>query len=257
MPYDAHFETSNVAAAPVIPVWSRSLGSWTFSLGRKPFEAHELEGHYDRESDTWHATISRLGFEGAYADLIGRVLSSTPVRPANQVLQVLDAGIGTGAMSAAFADSYAGPIALTGIDVSVDMLKQAKQHLNHSQLSARFLQADVNGLPFADNTFDVILVAHVLEHMADPRQSLAELHRVLRPGGTLIACVTQRSSSGAYIQLKWRTHRVDTSTARGWLWDCGFTSVTAFPFPKGSNARRLSCGYVGRKANQLSQSLCE
>ncbi|MEL6931561.1 MAG: class I SAM-dependent methyltransferase [Pseudomonadota bacterium] len=254
MPYDERFETSNVADAQVIPVWSRSLGSWTFSLGRKPFEAHELEGHYDKESDTWHATISKLGFEGAYADLIGRALSSTPVRPMNQELQVLDAGIGTGAMSAAFADNYAGPISLTGIDVSVDMLKQAKQQLNQNHLSPRFLQADVNSLPFVESSFDVVLVAHVLEHMANPKRSLAELHRVLKPGGVLIACVTQQSSAGAYIQLKWRTHRVDTSTARGWLWDCGFTAVSAFPFRAGSKASRLSYGYVGQKADQFSQS---
>ena len=257
MPYDARFEAANAATAQAIPLWSRSLGSWTLSLGRKPFEAHELEGHYDKESSKWHATISKLGFECAYADLIGRALSSTPVRPENQALHVLDAGIGTGAMSAAFADNYAGTIALTGIDVSVDMLKQAKQQLNQNHLSVRLLQADVNSLPFADSSFDVVLVAHVLEHMADPKRSLAELHRVLRPGGVLVACVTQRSSAGAYIQLKWRTHRVDTSTARSWLWDCGFTSVNAFPFRKGSNARRLSCGYVGQKANHLSQSLSE
>ena len=257
MPYDARFEAASIAASQVIPVWSRSLGSWTFSLGRKPFVAHELEGHYDKESDTWHATISKLGFEAAYDDLIGRALSSTSVRPAKEELQVLDAGIGTGAMSAAFADKYAGPITLTGIDVSLDMLKQAKQQLNHSHLSPRFLQADVNSLPFAESTFDVVLVAHVLEHMADPKRALAELHRVLRPGGVLIACVTQRSSAGTYIQLKWRTHSVDTSTARGWLWDCGFTAVSALPLRNGSRAARLSHGYVGQKASQLSQAFCE
>ncbi len=257
MPHDAHLETNNETVAQAIPVWSRSFGSWIFSLGRKPFEAHELEGHYDRESGTWHATISKLGFEGAYADLIGQVLSSISVQPVSQALQVLDAGIGTGAMSAAFADNYPGAIALTGVDVSADMLTQAKQQLQNSHLSPRFLQADVNSLPFADNSFDVVLAAHVLEHMATPKRTLAELHRVLKPGGVLVACVTQRSSAGAYIQFKWRTHRVDTSTARGWLWDCGFTSVSAFPFPKGSKARRFSSGYVGQKANQLSQSLYE
>ena len=257
MPYDDRFEVASVAAPQVIPVWSRSLGSWTFSLGRKPFATHELEGHYNKESHTWHATISKLGFEGAYDDLIKQVLSSTSVRPVNQELQVLDAGIGTGAMSAAFADNYFGAIALTGVDVSADMLNEAKQHLTQDHLSAQFLQADVNSLPFGDNTFDVVLVAHVLEHMADPKRSLAELHRVLRPGGVLVACVTQRSSAGAYIQLKWRTHRVDTSTARGWLWDCGFTAVNAFPFRAGSKAGRLSYGYVGQKANQHFQSLCE
>ena len=187
MPYDERFEPIAEAATQVIPVWTRSLGSWTFSLGRKPFDPQELEGHYDKEADTWHATISKLGFENAYADLIAQALSSAAIQPVNKALRVLDAGIGTGAMSAALADNHLDPIALTGVDVSGDMLKQAEQRLDHHHLSTRFLQADVNCLPFADNTFDVVLVAHVLEHMADPKKALAELHRVLKPGGILVA----------------------------------------------------------------------
>jgi len=254
MPYDARFEAANVAAPQVIPIWSRSLGSWTFSLGRKPFAAHELEGHYDKESDSWHATITKLGFDGAYDDLIRQALAETPSLAGIHRLKVLDAGMGTGAMSAAFADNYAGAIDLTGIDVSADMLNQAERRLKQEHLSAQFLQADVNSLPFDDNTMDVVLVAHVLEHMADPKRALAELHRVLKPGGVLVACVTQRSTAGAYIQLKWRTHRVDISTAQGWLWDCGFTAVSTLSFRAGSKASRLSYGYVGQKAGRLSQT---
>ncbi|SFJ87243.1 class I SAM-dependent methyltransferase [Jannaschia pohangensis] len=257
MAYDTRIEAANDVATRVIPVWSRSLGSWTFSLGRKPFESHELEGHYDKEADTWHETISRLGFEDAYANLIEQALSSAPILAVKDALQVLDAGIGTGAMSAALADTYLDPIALTGVDVSGDMLKQAEQRLDHSHLSTRFLQADVNCLPFADNTFDVVLVAHVLEHMAYPKRALAELHRVLKPGGILVACVTQRSSAGVYIQLKWRTHRVDTSTVREWLWDCGFVHARAVALQEGTRAQRFSCGYIGQKAYYLNQSPSE
>ena len=46
--------------------------------------------------------------------------------------------------------------------------------------------ADVQALPFADGEFDVILCVHVLEHIPDDRRALAELHRVLRPGGWAI-----------------------------------------------------------------------
>jgi SAM-dependent methyltransferase len=38
-------------------------------------------------------------------------------------------------------------------------------------------------LPFADGTFDAVICNHVLEHVSDDRLALAELHRVLRPGG--------------------------------------------------------------------------
>lgn len=51
------------------------------------------------------------------------------------------------------------------------------------------LQADLTGLPFADGGFDLVLSSHVLEHIPDDRAALAELARVLRPGGTAILTV--------------------------------------------------------------------
>ncbi len=51
------------------------------------------------------------------------------------------------------------------------------------------LAADLADLPMPSGAFDVVLSCHVLEHMADDRPALAELGRVLRPGGTLILMV--------------------------------------------------------------------
>lgn len=49
--------------------------------------------------------------------------------------------------------------------------------------------ADAAGLPFADGSFDTVLLFEVLEHLAQPERSLAEIQRVLRPGGVLLASV--------------------------------------------------------------------
>lgn len=46
-----------------------------------------------------------------------------------------------------------------------------------------FLTADLNALPFGDATVDVVLCAEVLEHMADPSVAIAEMARILKPGG--------------------------------------------------------------------------
>ncbi len=45
------------------------------------------------------------------------------------------------------------------------------------------VKADITALPFDDNTFDVIFCNHVLEHIPDDRKAMAELYRVMKPGG--------------------------------------------------------------------------
>ena len=242
---------NGLSNAETIPLWSRSFGSWCFSISRRPFAVDELEGQYDKASDSWHTTISKLGFETAYADLIDQVQPELPETDPAAQLKVLDAGIGTGAFAAAFASRCPSPFDLTGLDVSSEMLRQAEEHLKSHGTDANLVQGDINKLHFADDTFDVILVAHVIEHMASPEATLAELCRVLKPGGVLVACITQRSSAGAYIQLKWRTHRVDESTATYWFHCSGLSSVRAIKLKDGLRAQRFSIGYVAVKACQF------
>lgn len=56
----------------------------------------------------------------------------------------------------------------------------------HPELS---VQASVFGLPFAEASFDTVILTQVLEHVPEPAQALAEVARVLRPGGKLIVSV--------------------------------------------------------------------
>ena len=55
--------------------------------------------------------------------------------------------------------------------------------------AAADVACDLEALPFADAAFDVFLCSHVLEHVDDDRAALAELRRVLRPGGTAVVLV--------------------------------------------------------------------
>jgi SAM-dependent methyltransferase len=51
------------------------------------------------------------------------------------------------------------------------------------------LHMDIRGLTFADETFDLAICSHVLEHVPEDHRAIAELYRVLRPGGTLLVMV--------------------------------------------------------------------
>lgn len=247
MQIDASFRNGGRAQTGTIPIWSRSIGSWRFSIGRAPFATNEMAVHYDKASKTWQTIVSKLGFDDAYADLIDQAMQPGTDRADPGRLHVLDAGIGTGAMSCAFASQCAHAFDLVGTDLSSEMLRHADENLKQSGVNARLIHGDLTALPFADSSFDVVMAAHVLEHMTDPEMALAELCRVLKPSGVLIACITRRSAAGTYIQLKWRTHRVGSDTAKRWFERCGLRNVRVITLGRSAKSRRLSCGYVGHK----------
>lgn len=56
------------------------------------------------------------------------------------------------------------------------------------------VKADILDLPFADNSFDVIICNHVLEHIVDDRKAMSELYRVMKPGGWGILQVPMKNS---------------------------------------------------------------
>ncbi|MEW1637559.1 class I SAM-dependent methyltransferase [Streptomyces sp. NPDC093801] len=98
--------------------------------------------------------------------------------------RVLDAGCGSGPLSAALRDCGA---VVTGIDVSAGMLALARRRLGDDvALHVVDLSAP---LPFADGAFDDVVASLLLHYLEDWGPTLAELRRVLRPGGRLLASV--------------------------------------------------------------------
>lgn len=93
----------------------------------------------------------------------------------------LDVGCGSGN---SYATVIAGRASYVGVDVSANAVKAAQE----AGLDARVIE-DASDLPFEDESFDVALCIEVLEHLFAPHAAAAEIHRVLRPGGRLIASV--------------------------------------------------------------------
>jgi ArsR family transcriptional regulator len=95
---------------------------------------------------------------------------------------VLDVGSGDGAAASSLA-SYCR--SLTCIDTSARMIETAQERLQRFG-TVRALVADVHHLPFADGSFDSVLMFHTLTYAEEPPRALAECARVLRPSGRLV-----------------------------------------------------------------------
>jgi SAM-dependent methyltransferase len=96
----------------------------------------------------------------------------------------------------------------------------------HQAARAADVVADLHELPVADRSFDFVLCTEVLEHVADPRRVLAELHRVLRPGGGLLVSVPFVGELHEEPHDHWRftSHGLD-----GLLSSAGFTDAELLP----------------------------
>jgi demethylmenaquinone methyltransferase / 2-methoxy-6-polyprenyl-1,4-benzoquinol methylase len=90
---------------------------------------------------------------------------------------VLDVATGTGLVAA---ELLRQGFEVTGVDLSPEMLAVARRRFGDE---VRLINASAEALPLASESFDHLTVTHVLRYVADPRATLAELARVVRPGG--------------------------------------------------------------------------
>lgn len=101
-------------------------------------------------------------------------------------LRWLDVGCGTGSFTELILDrSPASKI--SAVDPSADQIAFAKSKPGAQRID--FRQGDAMALPFAENAFDVAVLALVIQYISDRDKAMAELVRVVRPGGTVAAYV--------------------------------------------------------------------
>jgi demethylmenaquinone methyltransferase / 2-methoxy-6-polyprenyl-1,4-benzoquinol methylase len=126
-----------------------------------------------------------------YADLLSfgqdprwrRFLAS---RVPGDALRVLDVACGTAAVSIELARQVPAR-SVTGIDQSTDMLAAGRARVASAGLADRIelLEGRAESLPFGDTEFDALTFTYLLRYVDDPRATMAELARVVRPGGVV------------------------------------------------------------------------
>jgi len=129
--------------------------------------------HYARSGERW-----ARGAELVYRPIAAELVASSPHPLTGRV--VLDAGAGTGAASAALRRRGAKTLAT---DLSAGMLAW------HAAARPPCAVADIRALPLRTGSVDDAVAAFVLNHLTDPGTGLAELARVTRPGGAILAAV--------------------------------------------------------------------
>jgi SAM-dependent methyltransferase len=131
----------------------------------------------DAQSDpgAWVGVLDRLRADPAYAAYKRRVLELLGAHPGGRYLEV---GCGTGADALELAEHVG--CSVVGVDSSQTMIEEARR-----RGLAEAVNADAHALPFEADAFDGAWADRTFQHLRDPEAALAQLVRVVRPGGAI------------------------------------------------------------------------
>jgi len=134
--------------------------------------------------DVWHQRIhdadpSHEDASSPWYELVGEYIGGIAG------LRVLEVACGRGGFVQQLARAGA---CVTGCDFSAAALHAARTKLPAAGLRfpATLIQGDAQNLPFADDSFDVVVSCETIEHLPDVKSAVREMHRVTRPGGKLL-----------------------------------------------------------------------
>lgn len=188
---------------------------------REALSTEKLRNVYDRLArryDIQHALLTMK------SDQRGRkLLIENSVKEGDHVL---DCGAGTGTTGLMAAEKVGPSGKVTLFDLSDSMLAVAREKAGRIGVLDRltFQVGDMAHLPFADNTFDVVLSTYSLCPLYDPAKGALELYRVTKPGGKV--GVAHSTMPGNHV-VRWLAEQVEAIAWRfPWLtMGCRFVSV--------------------------------
>jgi 2-polyprenyl-6-hydroxyphenyl methylase/3-demethylubiquinone-9 3-methyltransferase len=158
---------------------------------------------YDRLSHTWweddgFLNVLKSGLNPARFGYMRRILTEQLALDPNG-LHVLDVGCGGGLLAEEFARLGC---MVTGVDPSSESLEVARRHARDQGLEIDYREATGEALPFADGEFSSVYCCDVLEHVDDVGRTIAEIARVLEPGGVFLYDTINRTRRSKLLMIK-------------------------------------------------------
>jgi ubiquinone/menaquinone biosynthesis C-methylase UbiE len=172
---------------------------------RKPYKGIGMEGMIA----TWYAKNTGKAI-AEYRTLAKRIADG--LRPGDSVLEVAP---GPGYLAIELA--RLGGCRLAGLDISRTFIRMARENAARSGVKVFFQEGDVAAMPFAGDSFDVIVCRAAFKNFSDPVGALQEMYRVLRPGGWALVLDMRNDASGKSIKdevAKMQLSRIDAFLTR-------------------------------------------
>ncbi len=188
-----------------------------------------LDLRYDAAAPGWQARMDRLGYQAAYRGLVAAHAPKGAAR-------LLDAGCGAGDFTAAWRAERGDPAGLTLLDPSQGMLTCAVARHQTGALQPMTIAGSLDALP-PDPRYDVILCAHVIEHLAAPLHGLHRLRQALVPGGVMLIVISKPHWCNRLIWLRWRHQSLPPSLVRALVSGAGLRLQDDHGFPTGPPSR--------------------
>ena len=161
-----------------------------------------IAGRYDLTND-----VMSLGLHRRWKD---RLVELAELEPDHRVLD-LASGTGDLALRAARRMREGTVVAA---DLTPEMMREGRRRPGAG--GVRWTRADALDLPFADGSFDRVLIGYGLRNFSDLSRSLAEIHRCLRPGGRLLSLDFGKPEAG-WLRAAYLRYLEASTTAAGWV----------------------------------------
>jgi ubiquinone/menaquinone biosynthesis C-methylase UbiE len=182
---------------------------------------------YDSEAATWLARVYMSPDVVAQRDRTLDILKPQPGE------RIADIGCGPGYLAQSLADAVGGSGEVHGVDLSADLIAFARAQPDAQRIA--YSEGDATDLPLKRDYFDAAVSTQVLEYVADVDKAIAEMFRITKPGGRIVAMATDGDATVYHSSDPDLSRRI----LKAWQAHCAHPHL-----PRTLTARLTAAGFV-------------